>query len=89
MSRQEIEKSLHEFVARELLNGEADDLTTTTNLLAIGVIDSLSMVTLRTFVEQEFRVKMADSGQKPEDFSSVAAIANLVERLKGQAEKSS
>jgi acyl carrier protein len=84
MSRKEIEKSLHDFVARELLDGDADDLTSSTNLLALGVIDSLSMVSLRTFVEQSFRVKLPEGIQSPEDYTTLSSIAALVERLKGQ-----
>ncbi|HEX8675409.1 MAG TPA: acyl carrier protein [Longimicrobium sp.] len=86
MSRQEIEKSLHDFVARELLDGDADDLTSSTNLLALGVIDSLSMVSLRTFVEQAFRVRLPEGIASPEDFSTLSSIAALVERLKTQPE---
>ena len=86
MSRQEIERSLHDFVVRELLDGDAEDLTSNTNLLALGVIDSLSMMSLRVFVEQSFRVRLPEGAHSPEDFSSVSSIASLVERLKGQAE---
>jgi acyl carrier protein len=87
MTRQEIEKSLHDFVARELLDGDAADLTSSTNLLAIGVIDSLSMVSLRTFVEQAFRVRLPDGVHAPEDFATLSSIAALVERLKGQSKE--
>jgi acyl carrier protein len=74
---------LYEFVARELLDGDADELTPTTNLLALGVIDSLSMVSLRVFMERTFGVRLPD-GLQPEDFATLNALAAMIERLEGK-----
>lgn len=88
--RQEIEGKLREFVTNELLGDpDNDELTPTTNLLALGIIDSLSMVSLRIFVERTFSVRVPDDVQ-PEDFSSIATITALIERIQGtQASPSS
>jgi len=75
--------ALYEFVARELLDGEADELTPTTNLLALGVIDSLSMVSLRVFMERTFGVRLPD-GVQPEDFATLNALAEMIQRLEGK-----
>ena len=75
-----IEAKLQEFVASELLDNDASGLTPTTNLLALGVIDSLSMVSLRVFIERSFQVRVPD-GVQPEDFSTLAAMAAMIERL--------
>ncbi len=82
--RQEIEDKLRDFVANELLHGEADDLTPDTNLLALGVIDSLNLVQLRVFMERTFQVRIPD-GVQPEDFHSLGAMVAVVERLLGGA----
>ncbi len=82
--RKDIENTLHEFVSRELLDGEADGLTASTNLLALGVIDSLAMVSLRVFIERSFGVQLPD-GLQPEDFNTLGAIAGMVERLQRAA----
>ena len=82
--RKEIEDQLHDFVANELLDGDADGLTATTNLLALGVIDSLSMVSLRVFIERTFKIRLPE-GIQPEDFSTLSAMAAMVERGQGEA----
>jgi acyl carrier protein len=81
--RERIESSLHEFVAEQLLDGDASELTPTTNLLALGIIDSLSMVSLRVFMERSFNVRVPD-GIQPEDFSTLSAMASMIERLKAE-----
>lgn len=75
-----IEVKLKEFVASELLDNDDSGLTATTNLLALGVIDSLSMVSLRVFIERSFQVRVPD-GVQPEDFSTLASMAAMIERL--------
>jgi acyl carrier protein len=77
--RKEIEEKLREFVVEELLDGDAGELTTSTNLLALGVIDSLTIVSLRVFIERTFNVQVPD-GVQPEDLSTMAAIIAVVER---------
>ncbi len=82
--RKAIEDTLYEFVSKELLGGESDGLTASTNLLALGVIDSLAIVSLRLVIERTYRVRLPD-GLKPEDFNTISAIAGMVERLQRAA----
>jgi acyl carrier protein len=86
-ARKDIEEKLQEFVVSELLYGDAGGLTPTTNLLALGVIDSLSMVSLRLYVERTFGVRIPD-GLQVEDFSTLTAIAAVVERAQRAAAES-
>ncbi len=79
--RDEIEETLRQFIADELLHGDAGDLTADTNLLALGIIDSLNLVQLRVFMERTFHVRIPD-GVQPEDFHTLAAMVAVVERLK-------
>jgi acyl carrier protein len=81
-TRREIEDALRDFVANELLHGDADDLEANTNLLALGVIDSLNLVQLRVFMERTFHVRIPD-GIQPEDFHTIAAMVAVVARLVG------
>ncbi len=81
--RQEIESKLREFVASELLGDpNNDELTPSTNLLALGIIDSISMVSLRIFVERTWNLRLPDDVQ-PEEFSSINSITALIERVQG------
>lgn len=67
------------YVTAEMLSGDAEGLSASTNLLALGVIDSLSVVMLRLFVKNEFGVNL--DKREVSDFSSVAALSELVERM--------
>lgn len=79
--RQDIENKVREFVREELLKDLDDvELTTSTNLLAVGVIDSITIVALRTFVERTFQVHLPDEMQA-EDFHSIEALTDTIERL--------
>jgi acyl carrier protein len=82
--RKAIEAKLLEFVATDLLHGDAEDLTASTNLLALGVIDSLSIELMSGFIERSFGVELPHSAQ-PEDLTTVQAVAAMVERLKRDA----
>lgn len=82
--RKAIETKLLEFVATDLLHGDAEDLTASTNLLALGVIDSLSIELMSGFIERSFGVALPHSAQ-PEDLTTVQAVAAMVERLKRDA----
>lgn len=78
--RSDIEEKLREFVVDELLHGDAGDLAPDTNLLALGIIDSLNLVQLRVFMERTFNIRIPD-GVQPEDFHTLAAMVAVVERL--------
>lgn len=82
--RKAIETKLLEFVATDLLHGDAEDLTASTNLLALGVIDSLSIELMSSFIERAFGVSLPHSAQ-PEDLTTVQAVAAMVERLQRDA----
>lgn len=68
---------LLEFVSIELLHGE-QDLDEQTPLLALGVIDSLSMVSLLDFIQRTFHVVVPNDSVTVENFEDVSAIAELV-----------
>jgi acyl carrier protein len=69
-----------EYVVGEIL-GDANDLDADTPLLALGIIDSLSMVSVMTFIRERFGVEVPNDAVTVENFESVRAIAGMVERL--------
>jgi acyl carrier protein len=50
-------------------------------LLSSGLIDSLSMVSLKVFLDQTYRVRIPDSEASAEAFDSVCQIIKLLRRL--------
>jgi acyl carrier protein len=82
--RESIEAALRDYVVENLLDGDAGELSSSTNLLALGVIDSLSMVSLRIFMERTFSVRVPD-GVQPEDFATLDSMTGMIERLQAEA----
>lgn len=72
MSNKEIVRS---FFAPELENNGVED---DDSLLMAGIIDSLKMMDLIAYLEQEFGVKIDDDELMPENFDSIAAICAFI-----------
>jgi len=66
------------FVEEELLNGKKENLDENTDLIEQGVIDSLSLLRLTTFLEQNCRIVVEDEEIVPENFRTLAAIHAFV-----------
>ena len=49
-------------------------------LLEEGIIDSLGLQQIITFIEQQFKITIDDDDLMPENFESVNAIAALIEK---------
>jgi acyl carrier protein len=85
MMQNETYKRLHAFVATELLNGDARDLDETTPLLAWGVLDSMAMIQLTEFIEQELEVTIpTDELLDSANLETLATITQMVERCAGR-----
>jgi acyl carrier protein len=58
--------------------------TDSDNLLTKGVIDSLRMLDMISFLEEKYHLKIDEEELMPENFESVEAITRFVEqRIKG------
>ena len=75
MSR-DLRAILRTFIVEEFLQGEdPDQLTPETELISSGVLDSLALIRLTAFLEQQFRMKIAAC-----DVSRLDTLASM-ERL--------
>ena len=66
METTEAYERIREFVAKELLDGDDKELNAETPLLAWGIIDSMSLLRLTEFIEEDLHVaipseELADS----------------------------
>jgi len=80
-SRDEIERALRSFIAEELFYGAdhgalADDQP----LQETGVIDSMGMLRLVTFLEETFGIEVLDSEVVPEHLGTLGGIISFIER---------
>lgn len=72
-----------EYIQQQLLGGQVDiDLSPEEDLLGSGLIDSLGMIQLLAFIEEKFEVKVPPQDMTIENFMTVGAIGNYLERLK-------
>ena len=72
-------ESVSNFIVTEIMHGaEGDSLDPQLGLLEEGIIDSLGLQQIITFIEQQFEVTIDDDDLLPENFESVNAIAELI-----------
>lgn len=71
----QILQNLTTYFAEEL---GAKDLGGDDSLLSSGVLDSLAIVKLLSFVEEEFDVEISDADFDPENFETLNTIAKLI-----------
>ena len=68
------------FIANELLYGDEQGLGYDTNLLDSGVIDSMSLLRLISFLEEHFQIQVPDEAVIPDNFRSLSAIETFLSR---------
>ena len=75
--------SILEYVKNEYLDEDDEDdveLDENTPLITSGIVDSFSMVSLKTFLEKKFEISLSDEDATPEAFDTVQNIVRLVEK---------
>jgi acyl carrier protein len=76
-NRQEIVK---DYVTRELADdGKDTELKEGENLLANGIMDSLGILKLVSFIEQKFDIRVPDEDVTVQNFRTLKDIANYLE----------
>jgi acyl carrier protein len=81
-----LNKELLHFVRNELATGgDAATIDENTQLIDSGVIDSMALMRLISFVEERTSVRIPDEEVLPENFQSISDIQSLVDRLKSRA----
>lgn len=81
MKQTEILDSLKSYVSNVLLDGEDIGLDASTPLLEWGIINSIEMARLVTFIQDRFGVEVPADKIVIQHFKNLAAITNLVLEL--------
>lgn len=77
----QIVDTVKDFVTTEIIRGSTGgDLDPELSLLEEGILDSLGLQQLITFLEQKFGINIDDDDLMPENFESVNAIAALISK---------
>jgi acyl carrier protein len=75
----EMHKAILDYVKKEYLDEDSDtEVDVNTPLISSGIVDSFSMVSLKTFLERKYKITIPDVQATPEAFDSVIKIASLV-----------
>ena len=77
----EVEQKLKHFIAAELMYAEDDDLSSDEPLLGSGIVDSLGIMRLVSYIEEEFGVVVPEEELVPDHFQTVSRLAAFVQRL--------
>jgi acyl carrier protein len=77
------EARIRDFLTQDVLyDRDLRDLPLDLNLIEKGLLDSLAILKVVTFCEEEFAVTIPDQDVLPDHMESVRAIAALVERVR-------
>jgi len=70
-----------DYVIKEYMEDQDDEITYDTALISGGYVDSFSMVSLKRFLETKYKISLPDDKATPEAFDSVNNIVKLVEEF--------
>jgi len=80
---EDLKKLIIDYVKKEYLDEDSDqEINENTKLISSGIVDSFSMVSLKTFLEKKFQIRIPDEKATPDVFDSVNDIMNLLKEFK-------
>jgi acyl carrier protein len=80
---EEIKARIRQHIVRRiLLKKDEGILNMDDSLIKAGIIDSLGIQMLITFLEREYQIAIPEEELYPENFETINDIANLVTRIK-------
>ena len=75
-----VSDQIRSFVLEKFPQAKKKSLSDSDKLLESGIVDSLGILDLVAFLESDFKVQITDDELLPENFQTVEAIAEFVER---------
>jgi len=81
MNPEEMKDLVLNYIIKEYMEDEEEEITYDTRLISSGYVDSFAMVSLLVFLENKFKIKIPQSKATPEAFDSVNKIFDLVNHV--------
>lgn len=72
---------LLDYIKKELAIGSKRNIQMDDDLLSAGIIDSLGVLQLVAFIEDQFKIQMPDEDVVLENFQSVNALTSYLENF--------
>jgi acyl carrier protein len=80
----ELHAAILAYVKKEYLDEDAEvEIGVDSPLISSGIVDSFSMVSLKTFLEKKYKIQISDADASADAFDTVERIARLVTRIRG------
>ena len=78
----EVEKVIKDYITSEIMHNEKQisALKNDESLLEKGIIDSVGLLHLLTFIEEQFNIQIPDEEVVPENFETLNRIANFIRK---------
>ncbi len=75
-----IQEQINHFIAKEFLHdtNKETEIPPDLNLIDAGIIDSLGLLRVVVFLEEQFKVVIEPEDMVPENLNSILAICNMV-----------
>jgi acyl carrier protein len=77
---EEMKDIILQYVIDEYLEDPDEEITYDTPLISGGIVDSFSMVSLKRFLENKYKISIPDDKATPEAFDNVNSIVTLVKQ---------
>ena len=77
----EMQKIILEYVENEYLEDDEEEIDVDSPLISGGIVDSFSMVSLKRFIENKYKISIPDDKATPEAFDTVNKICALVKEF--------
>jgi acyl carrier protein len=79
-----IRSKIRSFIVQKFPATEKRSLDDNVPLLASGIVDSLGMLDLLSFLEESFAIRLSDDELIPENFATIGALVSFVEQKRTQ-----
>ena len=76
-------KAIEDFIRANLLGDRKRTIDIDTPLFAQGLVDSMGLVMLATFVEDHFGVRVDDADVRAGEFETIRQLLALIDRRRG------
>lgn len=84
----DIKTTVREFIAENFhYRGEIESLSESDSLLEAGLIDSMGVLELVTFLESTFSIQVADEEVVPENIDTIGGVVAYVRRKRAVAQR--
>lgn len=80
-----VSQALEDFIIQDIMVGDGNvSLSADESLIESGIIDSLGILRLVAFIEENFSVVLDDIDVVPENFETINAMISLVQSKRSQ-----